>query len=80
MQNNYYAEYGTVETCQKTWVSSAQNSIMFPPQVAYTCDKCKKNHNFRLRRTYTASTPSQNKAFAEYCFKNNLEFGVSINI
>lgn len=80
MKDNYYAEYGTVETCQKTWVSSPQNNIMFPPQVNYLCDKCKKSHNFRLRRTYTSSTPKQNKAFEEYCSRNNLESGVNINI
>lgn len=77
---NYYAEYGTVETCQKVWVSAPKHDIQFPPQVKYECDRCNKEHNFRLRRTFTAGTPKQIAGFESYCSQNNLEFGVAIGI
>lgn len=78
MDNKYLGEYRAVNGCHKLWVSEYQDSLSFPPQVSYQCDLCHTTHNFRLGKTYTITTPSQERQFEEYCKKNSIEQDVSI--
>ncbi len=79
---SYFAQYtsttATHTGCVKQFVTSGQDTVLFPPNVEYDCDLCGNYHTFRLTRKRTVSTPSQRRQFDEYCISQSLERDVNL--
>lgn len=78
----HYGEYKSTTTsqtgCLKQFVTSATDSILFPPQVSYPCSLCKKSHGFGLVKTWILYSDSQFKGFEKYCVDHGIETEVKL--
>ena len=71
----YHGLYkSAIETnCSKQIMTQKQEKLGFPASIIYNCDLCKKDHSFIFINTFSVSTPSQKKAFEEYCQNLSIE-------
>lgn len=64
----YYTSYDQT----KNFSTVVYDSLLFPPQVMYN------GVTYRFVRAFQVDTPSQHKAFTEFCRKQNCETGITL--
>lgn len=78
----YYGMYHAATTgqtgCVKEFVTVAQETVVFSPQVNYYCDLCATTHPFRYVRSVLVATPGQSRKFATYCHERHIERDVEV--
>ena len=54
------------QSCIQKISSAPRDDMNFPASISFLCDLCNRSHSWRLDRTYSTDTPSQEKSLDDW--------------